>query len=319
MVTKVKRRNTIHEPSALKTARLFPGCIVGLSGNPITGIDFLQRFKSYINLDNPSGYNWELFNTYASTGGKYIGEEAFELLLSYNGTGCPHLYIYNLRTSRLDRTDDEIVTLGSGREILDPFVKEKYQMVKNSLFDWMIKDKMPIRYYPYFVCLWLCEVAQGTEFSKLEKYGVGGLFHFCFQEAYDEGRQLQSVYVISAVFNNKILHYIYRISFSRGFLIMENPNLKGRYLLTNSIEMPNIKNGSSDQVMRLSKAALNDSDEMPFYRFCGFGFASQEFRNDFIFHIPPAPYEDKDMRVQRDGRIREDILAEITKCIIIRI
>jgi hypothetical protein len=314
MVTKGGRGNPEVTPTALKSVRLFPGCIVALAGDASSGITFLHQFKSLISLYDPPAYNWELFERYVSEG-VHMNAEPFELLLSYNGTGIPELFTFHSKDTQLRKVADELVTIGSGKKLLDPFVKEKNNLVRDSLFDWMRKDKMPMRYYPYFLCLWLSELAQGLEFTELERLGVGGIFHFCFQEKKEEGRQLQSVYVISASVENKIVHYIYRISFSRGFLIFENPNLPGKYLLADSIEMPDLQSKSKEGLLSISRTAIKESDEMPFYRFCGFGFASKTFRNHFIIHIPKSPYSDEDLRVQRDGRIRPDILLEIGRII----
>ena len=72
-----------------------------------------------------------------------------------------------------------------------------------------------------FYCLWLSELTMGFEVTKLEKIGVGGLFHFCFQTNKKEGRQQPSVFIFSVpdIKKKAIYNYMYRVTFVERYLV----------------------------------------------------------------------------------------------------
>jgi len=309
MVTKKDLRTGMIDSSrmALKTDLLFEGCIFGMSGHEPSGRRFIIDFKKQIKTSNSIKTNWELFQDYIRSKPATSRSDSFELILSYRGDGFPLFYVYDsYRRSLVSRLEQEI-SIGSGKEVLDPLVDEFVTERESKIIDDFIQEgirggRKALTDYFYFLSLWLTEVSMGFEVSQLEKYGVGGVFSFYIQTPFDERRQEPSVYVLHwpDIKNNTVYAYSYRLLFIDDFLVVllhSRPRPQVIYPLFNPRYSGPLTEAELD---RIDEGILRRAYEKQEYFFCGFGFADPDFRGRFICHI--SPHGDH-LAINSDGEI----------------
>lgn len=297
----IKSDNTV-----LKTGLLFKGCIFGLAGDANAGIDFIKQFKEIVNPSEPIEKNWKLFQEYIKTCSIVNSGEVFKIIISCRVKGRPNLFLFNSNSRSLSKITNEIFTLGSGKEILDKILNNRRKIVEKIILEQMEKAEIPILYFPYFYCLWLSELTMGFEYSLLEKKGVGGLFHFCYQTKNGEGRQKPAVFVFSVPDkkNRTIYNYIYRVMLTHGFLVIDNPlATPQRLIITSSAERRDIDSLNEEALKTLGNMINQKADEERFYYFCGFGLPNPDTRGSFVCHISGPK---GDLVVDKFGNIRED-------------
>lgn len=279
----IKRENT-----SLKSGILFKGCIFGLAGNATLGLDFINKFKEIADPLNSSEQNWQLFQKYIKAFSSDYNREGFEMILSYRTKECPILFLFNSKNNSLSIINRDICTIGSGKIILDDIIENRRNIAENAILKHMHKEKIPIIYFPYFYCLCLSELTMGFEYSFLEKIGVGGLFHFCYQTNKFETRQKPAVYILIETIKNikTICNYIYRVAFIDGFLVVDNPLAKPqRQIITSSFERPDIDSLDKNGIKKIGDFINKKTDEEKYYYFCGFGFKNPDKRGSFVCHI----------------------------------
>ena len=192
---------------SIKSGQLFPngGCIYGLSGSIPPATEFIGNVKRHLSAmgaDTPLAPVWDEFRKFV---GRYeFAENAqFQLLLSTRHSGKPQLFILDSKSREINERSEEIVTLGSGKAVLDAHIFEIH-LQRRDAFSEIFKEFAPL-IYPYFYCLWLMEFARGTEQRILKQRGVGGFFHHTVQTATMEKRQDPSIYVITSAVTSKRL------------------------------------------------------------------------------------------------------------------
>lgn len=114
----------------------------------------------------------------------------------------------------------------------------------------------------------------------LEKYHVGGTFHFLWQDMQGEHTQFPAVYVLSDADPKKkiICSWLYRVAYAQGALVVDNPITNAREIIMDSAARPNFKLIPTD---KLKLDIAREIDAQPFYYFCGFGFSDPKHRGEF--------------------------------------
>ena len=273
--------------SSLKTGLLFEGCIYGVAGNANLAKQFIVGFKGIVDKSKSMEYNWNLFHHYSKAEFSDQSGEPFKVLLSSRVSGSPQLFLYDSNQKGISKIGDEIFSIGSGKAILDDIIDLRRKMAEETISELLHRNDIPILYYPYFYCLWLSELTMGFEVTKLEKIGVGGLFHFCFQTNEKEGRQQPSVFVLSVpdVKKKEIYNHIYRVTFVERYLVVDNPLVDPSRYIIMPFEMSNTDSIPPEELQVLGDTVNREADLQQFYYFCGFGFPSPELRGSFLCHL----------------------------------
>lgn len=198
--------------SALKTGLLFPGCIYGITGAAEPSRIFIRALKEfmYANTGVDIEKAWSLFEYFVSTY-KFdtTPTSRFDLVLSERSTGKPRFVYLESSTSKLhfDSSPSEQISaapFGGGKEIVQ---HEFQKSIKNKLEDFFeyASDKLGktpeeiIAFSPYIFCHWLNELSLGEYKYDLESNGVGGVFHFIYQNGCNESRQGSAWHIITSI------------------------------------------------------------------------------------------------------------------------
>ena len=152
----------------------------------------------------------------------------------------------------------------------------------------------------------------GFEVTKLEKTGVGGLFHFCFQTNKREGRQQPSVFIFSVpdIKKKAIYNYMYRVTFVERYLVVDNPLVDPSRYIIMPFEMTNTDSIAPEELKVLGETINKEADLQQFYYFCGFGFPSPELRGSFLCHLS---CKEESLVVDRQGNIHPDYRKRIER------
>jgi len=276
------------------------------------GKDFISNIRGLTDKSKGIGESWDLLQQYLSLAGYDDNSEGFSLLISCRASGIPKLYLYESKKRSLSEVNEELISIGSGKALLDEVIELRREMAENTILSIMKKNDIPLLYYPYFYCLWFTETSMGFEASKLEEAGVGGLFHFCFQLPEKEGRQQPAVFVLSQPDFKKrcIYNHIYRITFVDSFLVYDNPHQDPSRLIIPPFEMEDIKFMSNSDLRSLGERINRAADSQQFYYFCGFGFPSPDFRASFLCHLSCTA---EGLVVDRKGNIHPDYRKRIER------
>jgi hypothetical protein len=204
------------QDTALKIGILFPGCIHGASGSQLSARWFIRSFKESIYgvTDTILGH-WQRFERFIAS--YPFPVQQFQLMLSHRGLGIPRFAVLDSAAElKLNQTpitipaDYCLLRFGSGwqsdtgRTVLDVELEREFLPKLKGLHQFMlsimkfpevlIHDRLP-----YYVCLWFNERSLTYEKSQLERHGVGGVFHFVWQNAIMEGTQMPTVYIFSGI------------------------------------------------------------------------------------------------------------------------
>ena len=296
---------------SLKCGMLFSGCLYAITGDIDEAGKFIRAFKAKIDgtWNNLQGLWSDFIKFEESYFSKAINKASFSLLLSSRCQGEPKFFILDSQNG-VRLVDDSLVTLGSGKEILDTTVQKWFENRRSYIRE-IIKDNgLPEFTFPYFYCLWLNEIAQGEQLSILERYNVGGIFHFKYQDLKNDYSQLPAVYVLSAADeDNKLVHvWIYRVSCVQDCLVVDNPIMDAREFLFSSIARPSrLKDNYLNNWNNVVKEIDNQANSLPFYYFCGFGFPQMKHRGPFGCHVTSK----NDCVITKGGYIAKEFKALI--------
>lgn len=290
------------QDSALKTGNIFPGCIYGGAGDADAMRIFIQYVKLGLTTKEKRSFSvfWDMFTDIISTF-RFEDNGDFELILSSRHSGIPELYYLNSKTKSLSKQDD-FITIGSGKAILDNDLFEYISATKNSFLDSLKQNNFETFYYPYFYCLWLMERGQGVERPKLQDIGVGGIFHYSYQTDDTEHRQQPAVYVLNKAFGYEIYSYIYHVTFEGPALIITNPGTEQRALILDSSAWIQAERFTPDEIEELGKEIFEKVDKQPYYLFCGFGFLGLPQRGAVRCHF----VVNGEYAVSKDGKMVQD-------------
>lgn len=274
---------------SLKSGLLFPGCLYAITGDLGAAGAFIKEYKRKVN----GTYNTlrGLWNDFSNFSREYLTHfrdcPDFNLLLSSRCEGRPEFYVLDSKTAMLTRTDS-LITLGSGKNVLDEKFIKWFGKREKEILKTINNNSLPEFTFPYFYCLWLNEMAQGEEASKLEENDVGGIFHFSWQDSNGDYAQHPAVYVLStADFDLKTVYiWVYRVAFVDDCLVVDNPVTEAREFFFSSVARPtrDIDNylANWDNVVAEIGCKAN---LQPFYYFCGLGFPQLKYRGQFGCHV----------------------------------
>ena len=302
----------IRENTALKTGLLFNGCLYGLSGDADAGRNFLLGFKQKVNKTALIKENVEEFKKYIKSNNWRKGG-GFTVLFAIRNP-IPELYLFDSNNPDLMLCNEPVVTIGSGKQHFDKLVLPMNEYVDNRIMR-ILKDKnIPIVYYPCFMCLWLSEQTLGFERAFLEKIGVGGVFHFCYQTIDKEHRHLPIMFSLISLDKTvgRVDYKTYRISFINGFLVIDYLTDNKRITFTSRVERKDLKNYDTEKDSELLKEIYKRSDSLPLYYFCGFAAYDSSYRGYYRFHFS---CNDKKV-IDKNGKIDPEYLKEIVKNIV---
>lgn len=299
------------ENTSLKSGVLFPGCLYAITGDLEQAGSFIKEYKQRIE----GTYNTleGLWSDFAQFAEKYSskGRNRFLLLLSSRTKGKPEFFIFDSRSRNLAAVE-KLITLGSGKELLDQRVSKWFSSREKAINDTIVSNKLPPFTFPYFYCLWLNEITQGEELSKLEQYDVGGIFHFLWQNSDGEYVQHPAVYVLAAADNNvkTICIWVYRVAYVDDCLVIDNPVIEAREFFFSSVSRPSraIDHYSNNWANVMEEIGAK-ADTLPFYYFCGFGFPQLIHRGPFGCHVTTKD----DYVITKSGGLAPDYKALIVK------
>jgi hypothetical protein len=278
---------------ALKTGILFAGCIYGVAGHVDNAFNFIEAVKMYVAGASSIFDAWEKLNELIMfydfpTNTK---DGFFQLLLSSRHSGQSEFYILD-SNRHLTQYEEEWVSIGKGKELLDSLVTEKYQQIIKETRRAFINTNVPSsNIYPYFLCLMLSELTLTFQRSTLEKATVEGPFNFVYQTSAIDKFQSPTLYIFSDMNwnTNRIVFYGYKICrIPKGLYIESNdPSLlpgisERRFLLHDptTVKLNDIPNKQEfDQQIRETVESL------PYYYFCGVGYTQTKYQYGHECHI----------------------------------
>lgn len=267
---------------SLKSGLLFPGCLYAGSGYTSPMRKFIARFKRRVN----AGATWETFLDFAAEYTEYESAYSFQLLLMSRHSGASKFYLFESTTGTITE-QPEFVTLGSGKEILDKhlssFRNERNEMIMKHLRE----HDAPFWFFGYYYCLGLMELAQGDMYNNLNNHGVGGVFHFSYQDHQTEHRQHPAVYLVIRVIPERrtLLHTLYRVTFAQMALVVEDGSTQSFNISIDEAAWPPVAKLDLLGRAKLKKRLVNDALDQPFYNFLGAGFADEARRGNWVDHI----------------------------------
>lgn len=279
---------TLDNNYALKSGHLFPGCIYAGTCNDTNVMrDFIRRLKTLLTGRRTPTEFWGIFVRYFETYGGLKPDQHFQLLISSRHTGEPRLYIADSLLSSVVEQQTDVVSLGSGKQYLDPVLHKTLLDRHRSILDQIKRDKAPEWFWGYWYCLALTECAQGDLAYELNKIGVGGIFHFGYQNCAEEKRQHPAVYDIVSIFPTKhqINHYIYRATFEQMALVVENPAENVHAVCIDGAVWPKIDELNQVDRGALMEAIFQGANAQPFYYFFGLGFSDDRHRGKWLSHL----------------------------------
>lgn len=211
---------------ALKSGELFPGCIYGYSADNVeVARDFILAAKYHVGVSGTVSELWSAFTSFVNN---YVfslsDNDVFEVIISTRATGTPLFFRLNPAT-KLVRVDKELITIGSGKSILDFLVFReiaKYLKQFDELFLKENENKYRTELPGYLLAFFLTQLAQGVFRNKLEENGIGGVFHFIGQTEDYEFKQAPSLYLLCELDeqNKKINFSEFRVSYVYHWLVL---------------------------------------------------------------------------------------------------
>lgn len=317
-VSLIKNGRVEKHSLAQKIGRLFKGCAYGAAGDQesilsfITGWDYCSSRYDY-DEDNRE-IPWVMFKTFLETF-PFNERYPFEMIISSYASGKPNLFLLDSRTAPLlKEIREDIVTIGSGKDILDERLFEFHKKYADSFCRAIFKEKEIWHCYPYVYCSWLMARIQGYDALELEKYGVGGYFYFNIQTKDGVAVQSPAIYVLYTMTPNfkearedangklyipmEIIPSIHRIGFIRrgNLLVIESSptpfdptSTYYIYNLWSQEEMlEEFGKGEPDlnNVYQKATEAYNpEFKALPLYTYCGFVFADPKFEIFIEYHL----------------------------------
>lgn len=269
------------ENISVKIGQLFPGCIFGATGNVLAFDDFLISAKNHCGSTLDRKANWmqfqEFVNWYRPPTGK---NEHFQILLSHSDGDKPQWFVYDT-IKGLNTVDANILTLGSGKESLDTYIDQYYDIFVTQM-DELLNEKAYFAFRhelpPYLFAYYFTQLSTMTYKLEVERIGVGGVFTFIGQTSTTEFFQKPSLYLFGLYDKNRkhISIWSHHLWFDDNWLIVES-TIPPDYckpsdspttvtLFSNDLMQPSSPSGSWDADLLASKIkskVLNPSYSRP--------------------------------------------------------
>lgn len=308
MVTKTYSDGRIlKESTALKTGRLFDGCIYGLSGDATHGTNFLVNFKNSINFRDLTSNNFDNLRNYISSS-EWDSGKGFKILFGIRNP-VPEFFLLDSKTKEFRLLEDLVYTMGSGKRLLDEIVLKGYVFTNSYILKILKQKKAPIVYYPCFLSLWLSELVLGFEEGQLEEIGVGGIFHYVYQTETKENSSMPLVFVLSRLDKNILIQNCYRTSLINGYLIVEQLNNNRVSVFTSEVERLDLVEKGIHNNEEILDEAYKRSRKLPIYYFCGFATYDLSHRGFYSTHFS----SNNTKVVDWNGNVRSDFQKKISR------
>lgn len=264
---------------SISTGLLFRGCIFGVTGNLKEAKLFLTRFWNGSHRFSLSlSENWEMFKEYSAQYKTY-SDEGFSMILSIRITGLPQLYLYTSKDQSFTEVQDSIITLGSGKILLDSLVLKETKLIDEIIFNQCNNHLLSSQYYSYFLCTWLSEISMKLSSGQKEKLSLGNLYYFYSQTPLQEKRQDPAIYALK---ESRTTELLYRLGFVDNFLIYEDLHVK-----TSRKIIPFM---NSDFITEELIHVINTmSEHQSPYLFYGLADPKRKISEKFTFHIAGEP------------------------------
>lgn len=282
--------------TALKTGVLYPGCIYGIAGNVGNASDFIKWARMYVEDTSDTLKAWEKFKEFTTSVYDFPqgGNDLFQILVSSRHSGQPVFYLLNSSTRELIRCNEDWISLGSGKRLLDPLVQEKYRGNVEEARQALENVKAPlVIIHPYLLCLMLSELTLTFQRPELEDAKVGGVFNFVYQTNTDDSFQKPALYIFSDIDEDatKISYLGYRVChIPEGLHILSNdpsllPRIPDQFYQAlfhdpTAIELNDILADPA-----LQQRIIDTANALPFYYFCGVGYVQPRFQFGHECHI----------------------------------
>lgn len=271
---------------SLKSGFLFPGCVYAATGDMSEIRKFIIKVKSDLTSKTWKTYKfyWEKFNTIT---GKYHfsinSKKNFKLLLASRAQRESILYVLDSSTGLINTCGDFVI-LGSGGKFAGD-IRDYWNNTK-SVYEEEFRG-YPSYIMGYAICQVLTILGQG-EYNKIfNKYHVGGVFHFSYQDSRGEYRQGPAVYdVIHISRQDKIIvHILFRVTFEKMAMIVEYGPKKSFNISVDSAAWPKIfKLNKTEKDALISKLKIGSINQK-FYEYLGVGFADEKYSDKWLYHI----------------------------------
>lgn len=267
---------------SLKSGQLFRGCMYAGSGFVAPMRRFIIRFKARCG----SRAAWDDFGSFATSYTEHAPGQAFQLLLMSRHSGQSQFYLYESETNTITERQDYI-TLGSGSAVLDEYLGQFRNERNNMIVKYLQDHDAPLWFFGYYYCLALLEFVQGDAYDAANKHGVGGVFHFSYQDNKLEHRQHPAVYVIVRVMpeNRTLIQTLYRVTFEEMALVVEDGTKRSFTISVDSAASPQVIGLSKAETSALEQRVFQGALQQPFYNFLGAGFADEARRGNWVDHI----------------------------------
>jgi hypothetical protein len=296
--------------TVVKTGIFFPGCIYGLAGNLISGFTFVNNVKDAMAYQDKSVEDlWKDFTDIISwLDISKDDDKYFEILLSCRASEEPKFFVFDPINGLISYEEDWI-SLGRGKSLLDPRIQDSYASIIYTIKYSVKKFPEEKIIYPYLLCLWLSELSLTFKSSELEGVGVGGVFNFIYQATTSEAFQEPAIYVFNMLnLKTKQIHtWVYRICrIQEALYIHSSEPIFDKYnelMLYDPANVPpklEIQNREDFEQAAREKVAL-----LPFYFFCGFGFADPRYQGAFKCHFS-FPSDKSEPAFKKNGEISSE-------------
>lgn len=276
------------ERHALKTGLAFPGTAYGLCGNVYAGREFVIELKAALTGTSTLPEFWDLFLRFVERY-RFDPKANFKLLLSSRNLGVPRLYVLDSATSDVVEVEGDIVTLGSGKEVLDAPLMAFHKHLFPELRKSFPRD-LPETAHAYAYCLFLMERAFGDECQALETAGVGGVFHYTWTESEADARQDRAVYLLCVPDRQTKTFFTYqiRVLFEEAALVVECPFTNMRWHSLDAAAWPIAKILTKSELDEIRVRLDARCSEGRYYFFCGVGFPNASDRQTACYTFGQA-------------------------------
>ena len=267
---------------SLKTGLLFRGCVYAGCGYVEPMRRFITRFKRRLGTTG----TWEAFTTFATSYTEHVPGLPFQLVLMSRHSGESRFYHYDSTKGEISEQPDGM-TIGSGTEILDRYLQTLREERNEMFVAYLREHSAPPWFFGYFYCLALMEYVQGDKYTEANRYGVGGVFHFSYQDSQSEHRQHPAVYVIVRVMpeTKTLLYTLYRVTFEEMALVIEDGTTRSHNISIDGAAWPRAASLDKRQRTELHDRLFQGAINQPFYNFFGAGFVDEARRGNWVIHI----------------------------------
>lgn len=292
----ITRSDRAIEMSALKTGKLFPGCMYGLAGHAEAARQFVIDCKIALTGSNTLEGFWSEFEQFIARYEYPLGRD-FHAILASRSSGRSLLFTFSPMMGL--REEGDAVTIGSGKGALDEALVAFLTDVGDAMTTRLSGEGYPAGFAVGAVTsLWLTQRSQGDEYSQLESLGVGGVFHFNVQTPDTESRQPPGMFVLARRdASSGISYWIYRVAFVGATLVIHNGATQRVQASLDAAAWPKADQFSKEERRDYFDEIWRQLDEQPAYYFWGLGVADTEARHALFFCV------DKGGEVSLDGTL----------------